>query len=142
VLTGTASFQLLPKDGLFHVPSEIVVVHEVALAAAVTNLKRILVACVYYHSWAQVPQPAMLLQGGPMHPPPDSRLRPQANAASGAATALHHAAVGGSANCTVIPACDLLSGKKSISRRRPLPPSPHGELYTAPTPTSQGWPSP
>jgi hypothetical protein len=33
------------KDGLFHVPGEIVVVHEVTLAAAVTNLKRLLVAC-------------------------------------------------------------------------------------------------
>jgi hypothetical protein len=33
------------KDGLFHVPGEIVIVHKVTLAAAVTNLKRILVAC-------------------------------------------------------------------------------------------------
>ncbi len=33
------------KDGLYHVPGEIVVVHEVTLAAAVTNLKQILVAC-------------------------------------------------------------------------------------------------
>ncbi len=33
------------KDGLYHVPGELVVVHEVTLAAAVTNLKRLLVAC-------------------------------------------------------------------------------------------------
>jgi hypothetical protein len=30
---------------LHHVPGELVVVHEVTLAAAVTNLKRLLVAC-------------------------------------------------------------------------------------------------
>ncbi len=33
------------KDGNFHVIGEVVVVHEVTLAAAVTNLKRILLAC-------------------------------------------------------------------------------------------------
>jgi hypothetical protein len=33
------------KDGDFHVVGEIVVVHEVTLAAAVTNLKRIILAC-------------------------------------------------------------------------------------------------
>jgi len=33
------------KDGLYHVPGELVVVHEVTLAAVVTNLKRLLVAC-------------------------------------------------------------------------------------------------
>jgi hypothetical protein len=32
------------KDGIFHVVGEIVVVHEVTLAAAVTNLKRIILA--------------------------------------------------------------------------------------------------
>jgi hypothetical protein len=130
------------KDGLFHVPSEIVVVHEVTLAAAVTNLKRILVACVYYHSWAEVPQPAMLLQGGPLHPPLDSRLRPQADAGSGMATALHHAAAGRQRQLHRHSGVRPPVRKKNISRRRPLPPSPHGELFTAPTPTTQGWPSP
>jgi hypothetical protein len=33
------------KDGLYHVQGELMVVHEVTLAAAVTNLKRLLVAC-------------------------------------------------------------------------------------------------
>ncbi len=33
------------KDGIFHVVGEIVVVHKVTLAAAVTNLKRIILAC-------------------------------------------------------------------------------------------------
>jgi hypothetical protein len=33
------------KDGNFHVVGEIVVVHEVTLAAAVTNLKRIILTC-------------------------------------------------------------------------------------------------
>jgi hypothetical protein len=32
------------KDGIFHVVGEIVVVHEITLAAAVTNLKRIIIA--------------------------------------------------------------------------------------------------
>ncbi len=33
------------EDGIYHVIGEIVVVHEVTLAAAVTNLKRIILAC-------------------------------------------------------------------------------------------------
>ncbi len=33
------------KDDIYHVVGEVVVVHEVTLAAAVTNLKRILLAC-------------------------------------------------------------------------------------------------
>ncbi len=33
------------NDGVFHLVGEIVVVHEITLAAAVTNLKRIILAC-------------------------------------------------------------------------------------------------
>jgi hypothetical protein len=33
------------NDGVFHVVGEIVIVHEITLAAALTNLKRIILAC-------------------------------------------------------------------------------------------------
>jgi hypothetical protein len=87
------------KDGLYHVPGELVVVHEVTLAAAVTNLKRILVACgnrrvLIITPWAQVPHSAMLLQGGPLHTPPGSGFRPQAHAGSGETAAVHLAEAG------------------------------------------------
>jgi hypothetical protein len=44
-LDGQLSAMTKQKDGLFHVPGEIVGVHKVTLAAAVTSLKQILVAC-------------------------------------------------------------------------------------------------
>jgi hypothetical protein len=69
----------------------------------------------YHHARAQVSHPAMLLQRGPLHTPPASRLRPQARLQLFISRRL-----GGSSNCTVIPACDLLSGKRNTSPEEAL----------------------
>jgi hypothetical protein len=76
------------KDGLYHVPGEIVVVHEVTLA---------------------------------LHSSPDSGFGPQADARSGAPLQQFISRrLTASANCTVTPACDLLSGKKNTSPEEAL----------------------
>ncbi len=118
--TETASFLPLPN-----VPGEIVVVHEVNLAAAVTNLKRILVACgnrrvfiitpgLRYHSL-----PCCCKGGHCTHLQiPDSGLKLMQDLAR--LQLFISRRLSGSANCTVIPACDLLSGKKNTSPEEAL----------------------
>ncbi len=46
-------------------------------------------ALFHHHARAQVPYPALLLHGGPLHPPPDSGFWPQTHAGSGSASAVH-----------------------------------------------------
>jgi hypothetical protein len=69
------------KDDMFHVIGEIVVVHEVTLAAAVTNLKRIILLWRqegdYHHSWPKVSITAVLLHRWSLHPSSCSRVWPE-----------------------------------------------------------------
>ncbi len=108
------------KDGLFHVPGEIVVVHEVTLAAAVTNLKRILVACGNRRIFIITPWPRYLIlpcccKGDHCThlQIPDSGLKLMQDLAR--LQLFISRRLGGSDKCTVIPACDLLTGKCNTS---------------------------
>jgi hypothetical protein len=108
------------KDGNFHVVGEIVVVHEVTLAAAVTNLKRILIACGGRRVIIITPGPRYLTQPCCCDGThclhlliPDAGLKMMADLAR-----LHQfiqRRLSSSPNCTVVPACDLLAGKKGAS---------------------------
>jgi hypothetical protein len=113
------------KDGLFHVPGEIVVVHEVTLAAAVTNLKRLLVACGDRMVFIITPGPRY--HGIPCCSSgdhcthlqiPESGIKLMQDLAR-----LHHfisRRLSSNANCSVLPACDLLTGKKNASPEEAL----------------------
>ncbi len=113
------------KDGMFHVIGEIVVVHEVTLAAAVTNLKRIILACGDRKVIIITPGPRYLTQpccctaGHCIHLlVPESGLKMMADLAR-----LHvfiQRRLSSSSNCQVIPACDLLAGKKGASLEEAL----------------------
>jgi hypothetical protein len=113
------------KDGLFLVPGEIVVIHEVTLAAEVTNLKRLLVACGDRMVFIITPGPRY--HGIPCccsgdhctHLQiPDSGIKLMQDL-----TRLHlfiSRRLSSSANCSVLPACDLLTGKKNASPEEAL----------------------
>jgi hypothetical protein len=108
------------KDGLYHVPGELVVVHEVTLAAAVTNLKRILVACGNRRVFIITPGPRIhtlpcCCKGAHCShlQVPDSGLKLMQDLAQ--LQLFISRRLGGSRNYTVIPACDLLSGKRNTS---------------------------
>jgi uncharacterized membrane protein YgcG len=108
------------EDGIYHVIGEIVVVHEVTLAAAVTNLKRIILACGDRRVIIITPGPRYLTQpcccaaGHSVHIlVPEAGLKMMSDLAR-----LHtfiQRRLGSSPNCQVIPACDLLAGKKAAS---------------------------
>jgi hypothetical protein len=113
------------KDGLYHVPGEFVVVHEVTLAAAVTNLKRILVACGNRRVFIITPGPRYhtlpcCCKGDHCThlQVPDSGLKLMQDLAR--LQQFISRRLGGSSNCTVIPACDLLSGKSNTSPEEAL----------------------
>jgi hypothetical protein len=113
------------KDGNFHVVGEIVVVHEVTLAAAVTNLKWIILACGDRRVIIITPGPRYLTQpcccdgSHCVHLLiPDAGLKMMADLAR-----LHlfiQRRISSSANCLVVPACDLLAGKKGASLEEAL----------------------
>jgi hypothetical protein len=102
------------------VVGEIVVVHEVTLAAAVTNLKRILLACGNRKVIIISPEPRYLttpcccsLEHCTHLLVPDSGLKLMCDIAR-----LHQfilRRLGSSDNCSVIPACDLLTGRKNTT---------------------------
>jgi hypothetical protein len=104
---------------------EIVVVHEVTLAAAVTNLKRIILVCGDRKVIIITPGPRYLTQpcccaaGHSTHILiPESGLKMMADLAH-----LHtfiQRRLSSSPNCQVIPACDLLAGKKGASAEEAL----------------------
>jgi hypothetical protein len=108
------------KDDIYHVVGEIVVVHEVTLAAAVTNLKRILLACGNRKVIIITPGPRYLstpcccsLEHCTHLLVPDSGLKLMCDLAR-----LHQfilRRMGSSDNCSVIPACDLLTGRNNTS---------------------------
>jgi hypothetical protein len=112
-------------DGIFHVVGEIVVVHEVTLAAAVTNLKRIILACGDRRVIIITPGPRYLTQpcccdgSHCVHLLiSDAGLKMMADLAR-----LHQfiqRRLSSSANCLVVPACDLLAGKKGASLEEAL----------------------
>jgi hypothetical protein len=112
-------------DGVYHVIGEIVVVHEVTLAAAVTNLKRIILACGDRKVIIVTPGPRYLSSpcccaaGHCTHILiPESGLKMMADLAR-----LHifiQRRLSSSTNCQVIPACDLLTGKKGASPEEAL----------------------
>ncbi len=113
------------KDGLFHVPGEIVVVHEVTLAAAGTNLKRILVACGNRRFFIITPGPRYhtlpcCCKGDHCThlQIPDSGLKLMQDLAR--LQQFISRRLGGSDKCTVIPACDLLTGKSNTSPEEAL----------------------
>jgi hypothetical protein len=113
------------KDGLYHVQGELVVVHEVTLAAAVTNLKRLLVACGNRRVFIITPGPRYLTlpcccKGGHCThlQVPDFGLKLMQELAR--LQLFISRRLGGSGNCTVIPACDLLSGKSNTSPEEAL----------------------
>jgi hypothetical protein len=92
------------KDGLFHAVGEIVVVHEVTLAAAVTNLKRIIIACGDRRVIIITPGPRYLSQSccrSNSHCSnlliPDSGLKLMADLSR-----LHHSSRGDSAPATTV----------------------------------------
>jgi hypothetical protein len=113
------------KDGLYHVPGELVVVHEVTLAAAVTNLKRLLVACG--------DRLVIIITPGPRYHSiscccngdhythlqiPESGIKLMQDLAR-----LHlfiSRRLSSSANCSVLPACDILTGKRNTSPEEAL----------------------
>ncbi len=104
---------------------EIVVVHEVTLAAAVTNLKRIILACgdrkviIITPGPRYLSQPCCCTAGHCIHLlVPESGLKMMADLAR-----LHlfiQRRLSSSSNCQVIPACDLLAGKKGASLEEAL----------------------
>ncbi len=112
-------------DGLYHVIGEIVVVHEVTLAATVTNLKRIILACGARRVIIITPGPRYLTQPcccAACHSThiliPESGLKMMADLAR-----LHtfiQRRLSSSSNCQVIPACDLLAGKKGARNEEAL----------------------
>jgi hypothetical protein len=135
------------KDGLYHVPVEIVVVHKVTLAAAVTNLKRLLVACT--------DRMVIIITPGPRYHSipcccsgdhcthlqiPESGIKLMQDLAR-----LHlfiiSRRLSSSANCSVLPACDLLTGKRNASPEEALAVFSSWGPCTAPAPTTRGWPS-
>ncbi len=95
-------------------------VHEVTLAAAVTNLKRIIFACgdrkviIITPGPRYLSQPCCCTAGHCTHLLiPESGLKMMADLAR-----LHvfiQRRLSSSTNCQVIPACDLLAGKKGVS---------------------------
>jgi hypothetical protein len=106
------------KDDIYHVVGEIVVVHEVTLAAAVTNLKRILLACGNRKVIIITPGPRYLTTPCCCSNDhciyllvPDSGLKLMCDLAR-----LHQfilRRVSSSNNSSVILACDLLTGRKN-----------------------------
>jgi hypothetical protein len=97
-----------------------VVVHEVTLTAAVTNIKRILVACGDRRVFIITPGPryhTLPCCGKVDHcthlQVPDSGIKLLQDLAR--LQQFISRRLGGSGNCTVIPACDLLSGKINTS---------------------------
>jgi hypothetical protein len=113
------------KDSTFHVVGEIMVVHEVTLAAAVTNLKRIILdfgdrrVIIITLGPRYLTQPCCCRGGHCVHLlVPESGLKMMADLAH-----LHlfiQRRLCSSTNCLVIPACDLLSGKKGASLEEAL----------------------
>ncbi len=113
------------KDCLYHVPGELVVVHEVTLAAEVTNLKRLLVACGN--------RMVFIITPGPRYHTipcccsgdhcthlqiPESGIRLMQDLAR-----LHlfiARRLSSSSNCSVLPACDLLTGKGNATPEEAL----------------------
>jgi hypothetical protein len=113
------------KDGIFHVVGEIVVIHEVTLAAAVTNLKRIILACgdrrviIITPGLRYLTQPCCCDGSHCVHLLiPDAGLKMMADLAR-----LHQfiqRRLSSRANCLVVPACDLLAGKKGATLQEAL----------------------
>jgi hypothetical protein len=113
------------EDGLYHVPGKLVVVHEVTLAAVVTNLKRLLVVCG--------DRMVVIITPGPRYHGipcccsgdhcthlqiPESGIKLMQDLAR-----LHvfiSRRLSSSAICSVLPACDLLTGKKNASPEEAL----------------------
>jgi hypothetical protein len=108
------------KDDIYHVVGEIAVVHEVTLAAAITNLKRILLACgnwkviIITHGSRYLTTPCCCSSEHCTHLlVPDSGLKLMCDLAR-----LHQfilRRLGSGDNCSVIPACDLLTGRNNTS---------------------------
>jgi hypothetical protein len=134
------------KDGNFQVVGKIVVVHEVMLAAAVTNLKRIILACGDRRVIIITPGPRYLSQPCCCDGThwvhlliPDAGLKMMADLAC-----LHQfiqRRLSSSANCLVVPACDLLAGKKGASLEEALGAISSWARSTAPPLRTPGWPS-
>jgi hypothetical protein len=118
--------------------------HEVTLAAAVTNLKRIIMACGDRKAIIITPGPRYLSQlccctaGHCIHLlVPESGLKMMADLAR-----LHlfiQRRLSSSSNCQVIPACDL--GRRAPAWRRLWLLSLPGVPCTAPLHHTRGWPS-
>jgi hypothetical protein len=113
------------KDGLYHVPGELVVVHEVTLAAVVTNLKRLLVACGDRMVFIITPGPRY--HGTPCCCSGDhcTHLQlPESGFKLMQDLARLHLFIArrlsSSSNCSVLPACDLLTGKTNASPEEAL----------------------
>jgi hypothetical protein len=113
------------KDGLYHVPGEIVVVHEVTLAAAVTNLKRLLVACGNRMVFIVTPGPRYHTIPCCCSGDHCTHLRiPESGIKLMQDLARLHLFIArrlsSSPNCTVLPACDLLTGKVNATPEEAL----------------------
>jgi hypothetical protein len=108
------------EDGVYHVVGEIVVVHEITLAAAVTNLKRIILACGDRRIIIITPGPRYLTQPcccSNQHCThlliPESGLKMMKDLSR-----LHlfiQRRLSSSPNVVVVPAGELLVGKKAAS---------------------------
>jgi hypothetical protein len=113
------------KDGLYHVPGEIVVVHEVTLAAAVTNLKRLLVACGNRMVFIITPGPRYHTIPCCCSGDHCTHLRiPESGIKLMQDLARLHLFIArrlsSSPNCSVLPACDLLTGKGNATPEEAL----------------------
>ncbi len=113
------------EDGIYHVVGEIVVVHEITLAAAVTNLKRIILACGNRRIIIITPGPRYLSQPcccSNLHCThlliPEAGLKMMSDLSR-----LHlfiQRRLSSSPNVTVVPAGDLLVGKTAASQEETL----------------------
>jgi hypothetical protein len=113
------------KDGLYHVPGELVVVHEVTLAAAVTNLKRLLVACGNRMVFIITPGPRYHTIPCCCSGDHCTHLRiPESGIKLMQDLARLHLFIArrlsSSSNCSVLPACDLLTGKGNATPEEAL----------------------
>jgi hypothetical protein len=120
---GQLSAIIKQKDGVFHVVGEIVVVHDITLAAAVTNLKRIILAWGDRRIIIITPGPRYLSQPCSCSNEhcthlliPESGLKMMSDLSR-----LHlfiQRRLSSSPNVVVVPAGELLVGKKAASRRK------------------------
>jgi len=135
------------EDGVYHVVGEIVVVHEITLAAAVTNLKRIILACGDRRIIIITPGPRYLSQPcccSNEHCThlliPESGLKMMSDLSR-----LHlfiQRRLSSSPTSSLSLPASSWSVKRRRVRRKCFPLSPHGARCMAPPPHTRGWRSP